>query len=109
MTRRVQKVAELLKQQLAVMTKATLPEDLGMVTVTDVEITADFKNATVFISCLDKSCEDKALKILELEAKAFQHILGRKLQMKYTPKLDFKIETGLEKINRLEEILGSLH
>lgn len=109
MTRRVQKVAELLKQQLAVMVKEGLPEDLGIVTVTDVVVTPDLKNATVFISCLDKSCQDEIFKKLELKAKVFQHILGRKLQMKFTPRLLFKIDTGLEKINRVEEILGSLH
>ena len=108
MTRRVQKVAELLKQQLAEMTKETLPEDLGMVTVTDVDVSADLKKATVFISCLDKTCESDVFKKLELKAKEYQHILGRKLKMKFTPKLAFKIDAGLEKIGRIEEILNDI-
>src|SRR3990170_3243506 len=102
MTRRVQKVAELLRQQLAIMVKETLPEDLGIVTVMDVQVSTDIKNAMVYISCLDEACQDEVFKRLTDKTKDFQHILGRQLQMRYTPKLTFKIDQGLEKINRVE-------
>lgn len=108
MTRRVQKVAELLKQMLAGMIKANLAENYGMVTIIDVDLTADLKNAIIYISCLEKQYQDEVLRELNLRTKDFQHYLGRKLQMKYTPKLDFKLDRGLEKINRVEEILENL-
>ncbi len=108
MTRRVAKVAELLKQILAGMIKANLAEDYGMVTIIDVDLTMDLKNAIIYISCLEKQYQDEVLRKLNAKTKDFQHYLGRKLEMKYTPKLDFKLDRGLEKINRVEEILENL-
>jgi len=108
MTRRVQRVAKLLKQQLAIMVRVTLPEEVGIVTVTDVEVSSDIKNATVFISCFDKTYEKEVKKHLEENSKEFQRILGKNFQMRYTPKLNFKIDQGLEKINRVEELLKEI-
>lgn len=108
MSRRVEKVAKLLKQQMAIMVLETLPEEMGIVTVTDVEVSSDIKNATVFISCFDKTYEKDVKKRLEENSKEFQMILGRNLKMRYTPKLNFKIDQGLEKINRVEEILEEI-
>jgi len=108
MTRRVQKVGKLLKQILAGMIKANLTEDYGIVTIMDIDLTADLKNAVVYISCLEKQTENEVLKALEAKTKDFQHYLGQKLKMKYTPKLVFKLDRGQEKIDRVEEILENL-
>lgn len=108
MSRRIQKVAELLKQQLALMIIEVLPEELGIVTLTEIIVSKDIKNAQIFISCLESSSEAKVIKILVKKAKEFQHILGRKLQMRYTPKLEFKVDKGLGKVNRVEEILENI-
>jgi ribosome-binding factor A len=108
MTRRVAKVAELLKQLLAGMIKANLAEDYGMVTIIDVDLTADLKNAVIYISCLEKQYQDEVLKQLAAKTKDFQHYLGRKLEMKYTPRLEFRLDRGLEKVNRVQEILENL-
>ena len=108
MMRRVQKVAELLRQQLAEMIEEVIPEELGLVTVTGVMVSADLKNATVYISCLEKSSEKEVLAKLKGETPEFHHTLGRTLEIRYTPKLSFKVDRGLEQINRVEEILGKV-
>ncbi len=102
-------MTKLLKQQLALMIKDVIPEEMGIVTITDVEVTADFKNATIFISCYEKKYEKAVFEKLNIETKNFQHILGRKLKMRYTPKLEFKVDIGIEKINRLDEILEDIN
>ena len=109
MERRIQRVAELLKQQLSIMIKESLPEDLGIVTVTTVEVSGDIKNATVYVSCLEKTREREILKKLEEKIREFQHILGRNLKLRYTPKLTYKFDRSLEQINRVEEILEDLN
>ncbi len=101
-------MAELLKEMLAAMIKVSLAEDYGMVTVIDVDLSQDLKNAVIYISSLEKQYQDKVLGELNNKAKDFQHVLGRKLQMRYTPKLIFKSDRGLDKINRVEEILEKL-
>ncbi|MBM2820591.1 MAG: ribosome-binding factor ribosome-binding factor [Candidatus Berkelbacteria bacterium] len=109
MARRIQKVSELIKQQLAELIIQTLPENLGLVTLIDVHVTSDLKNAWIYVSCFDKSSEKETLKILSDHSKEFQHILGRKLEMRYTPKLEFMFDDSLEKINRVENILKEIN
>lgn len=108
MTRRVEKVAELLKQMLAGMIKASLIEDYGMVTIIDVDLAQDLKNAVIYISCLEKQYQNEVLRELNTKTKEFQHVLGRKLQMKYTPRLEFKLDRGMEKVDRVEELLENI-
>lgn len=107
-TRRVQKVSELLRQQLSILIREDLPDDLGMITVTAVNTSDDLKEANVYISCLDKSSEAQALKALEEKTKEFQQILGKRLMMKFTPKLKFRLDKASEKVNRIEQLLEEI-
>ena len=108
MSRRIQKVAELLHELLAELIKENLSEELGLVTLIAVDVSDNLKEATVYISCYDKSSEEEILRTLEKQARNFQHQLGRQLTMKFTPRLTFRIDQGLEKINRIEEILNEI-
>lgn len=107
-TRRVQKVSELLVQQLSELIRENISDEFGMITVTAVNITDDLREAQVFFSCLDKSRQKEILSALDAKTKEFQHILGRRLSMKFTPKLHFQIDEGLQKVNRIEELLETI-
>lgn len=107
-TRRVQKVSELLAQQISILILENIPEDLGLVTVTAVNTNADLKDASVFVSCLDKSSNQAVLKLLLDKAKEFQHVLGRRLSMKFTPRLHFLLDESQEEVNRVEELLEKI-
>jgi len=107
-TRRVQKVSELLIQQLSELIRESISDEFGMITVTAVNVTDDLREAQVFFSCLDESKQKEALSALEAKKNEFQRVLGRRLSMKFTPKLSFKIDEGLEKVNRIEELLEGI-
>ena len=107
-TRRVQKVSELLIQQVSELIRERISDEFGMITVTAVNVTDDLREARVFFSCLDESKQKEVLSALEAKTKEFQHILGRRLSMKFTPKLSFRIDEGLEKVNRIEELLEGI-
>lgn len=108
MSRRVEKVSELIKRQLSLMIRQKVAEEFGLVTITDVIITPDFKIADIFISCFENKYQNEVFKILSLHTKEFQHQLGKTLNMRYTPKLYFKIDKGLEKVNNIEHILNQI-
>jgi len=105
MSYRVQKVNELLKQELSVMVKESIPEELGLVTVMDVIATPDFKIAHVFISVMVENNEAQIIKILDKKKNGFQKELGRKLKMRYTPKLEFRVDQSKDELNRIDELL----
>lgn len=108
MSRRLERVRELVKQEVAKRIIEVLPENLGVVTLQDAEVSEDIKNAEIYVSCLNRESEKEVLRILSDHAKEFQHELGKTLEMRYTPRLEFKIDHGLDKINRIEEILKDI-
>ncbi len=108
MSKRIAKVSELLKQEISKLIKEEVPESYGIVTVTDVHVTGDFKDARVFISCFDKTCEDAVLKELLKKKLHFQQFLGRNLRMKFTPRLQYIFDRNQEKVDQIEKILKEI-
>ena len=103
--RRVQQVAVVLKKELAPLIREALDNKFGIVTLIDVIVQPDLKEAKVYISCLDLTSEKEVLKVLNLKTKQFQHILGRRLRMKFTPRLTFVRDDSLENVVKVEELL----
>lgn len=101
-------MAELLKQELSKLIKEELAEEYGIVIVTDVVPTRDFKEAKVFISCLDKSSQEEVARALELKKPQFQRYLGQNLMMKFTPRLEFLSDKNQEKVDKIEKILQEI-
>ena len=106
--RRVQQVAAFLQKKLALLVDETLDKDLGIVSITYVDVQPDLKSARVYISCLNRNSEKKVLKKLEDNAKEFQHILGRHLKTKFTPKITFLADRGVENVAKIEQLLEKI-
>jgi len=105
---RIEKVSALLKRELSSLINQDFVEDFGLVTVYDIELSADFREAKVFVTIFDQTEEELILKKLADKALNYQHILGRKLKMKFTPRLTFKINHFQEKIDRIDELLKDI-
>lgn len=82
----------------------------GMVSVTRADVTNDLRYAKVYVSVLDKSREKDVLKGLKSASGFLRRELGRVLQLRYTPELQFigddSIQHGahiLELLRREEE------
>lgn len=108
MSRRVEQVAELLKREISDEIREILPEEFGMVTIMDVSVTADLKEAKIYISCLEKEEEKLILSFLEEKTSEFRYNLGRRLKLRYTPKITFFADRSLEEINRIDELLTKI-
>ena len=83
---------------------------VGMVSITRVDTTGDLRYARVYVSVLDKSREKDVLKGLKSASGFLRRELGRTLQLRYTPELQFigddSIQHGahiLELLRREEE------
>ena len=62
---------------------------VGMVSITRVDTTGDLRYARVYISVLDMTQEKDVLKGLKSAAGFLRRELGRALQLRYTPELQF--------------------
>jgi len=108
MSRRIQRVAALLKREVSVLINDNIPGEMGIVSVTDVDVTSDLKKAKVYVSFLDQSKEEEILAILDQKTADFQRILGQKLTMKFTPKILFLVDNYQEKIDRVDKLLKEI-
>ncbi len=81
-------------------------DDIGFVTVTDVEVSIDLRNANVYFSVLGSEEEaEKTMTALKRARKFINLELGKRLEMRYTPELRFVRDQTAQKAQRIEEIL----
>lgn len=90
---RIQKVNELIRQQLAllIVREVEFPENT-VATIMRVETDADIKKARIFINITPEEHKNSALTAIKKRGPYLQHQLNRTLEMHYVPSLSFAIE-----------------
>ena len=78
---------------------------IGMVSVIRVDTTGDLRYARVYISALDKTRENEVLKGLKSAAGFLRRELGRTLQLRYTPELQFIADDSIQHGAHILEVL----
>lgn len=105
---RIQKVSAQLMREISKLVNADFSENYGLITVSDIDLTADFKDAKVYLTIFNENKEEEILKRLGYNALEYQRDLGRKLKMKFTPHLIFKIDHGQDKIDHIDKLLKEI-
>lgn len=82
------------------------PQECGIVSLTEVEVSADLSYATCLVSALMHP--DLAVEYLVSRRKNLQTALGRTLQIHRVPILRFRIDPRIEKGARIDELLRGL-
>ena len=79
---------------------------IGFVTVTDVEVSPDLRQARVFYSVMGSEAERAATeKGLESATGFVQSHVGKRLGLRNTPAIEFRYDVSLERGARIERIL----
>ena len=81
------------------------PRVTGMISVTAVETTPDLRFAKVYVSMLDKSSAANVVKGLKSAAGYLRRELGRTLNLRYTPELQFVEDDSIDKGAHILEML----
>ena len=80
-------------------------------TVSEVRMTPDLKQATVFCAPLgasiDREKHPEIFRALGRAAPHLRHLLGRRIDMKYTPLLLFRPDESFAEARRIDELLAS--
>lgn len=85
------------------------PDVHRLLTVTRVDITKDLHYAKVYISVIGTTEEKaKTLKALQSAAGFIAVNASKKVVMRYFPALTFKLDDGVEKHMRIEELLSEI-
>lgn len=85
-----------------------LYESAHNITITQVTVTPDLKQATAYILRLGGGDVSTVLPALNENAHLFQQSLNRAVKMKFTPKVRFREDESFERVGRIEKILHDL-
>ena len=105
------RVEHLLRAELAslLQTEAKDPR-LAAVTVSEVRMTADLRQARVFFRLLDAAADAKTIgKALERATPFLRTAAGRALGLRVTPSLTFEYDTTPDTARRVDELLRTVH
>jgi ribosome-binding factor A len=107
---RLLRVRELLKREIGEILRRELPVDqAGVITVNDVDLSGDLRNAKVFIGFLGSSEQQRtAMAMLQHNRARIQNLMAKAVFLKYIPRLHFVIDESVTRGNRVLQIIAEL-
>ena len=76
------------------------------VSVTEVRMTPDLRNAAAYVKPLLGEDEDVVLKALRTNTAFFQREVAKRLGLKFAPRLSFKPDRSFDEADRIERLLN---
>lgn len=109
MKHRLQRVCEVLKRELGLIILRELTFPTPLVTLSAVDITPDLKQAFVYVSALGNDAQrQEVLTLLEQNRGMLQALVSKRVVLKHTPHLNFKLDDSIERGSRVLNILDDL-
>jgi ribosome-binding factor A len=109
-TLRHERVRELLKRAIGEAVRREFHVDeVGLITVNDVEVGGDLRSALVFVSILGNASQQKqGLAAMEEHRIRLQGLVAKAIILKYTPTLKFVVDDSITRGNRVLQIIDQL-
>ena len=104
---RVEKLQELIKQEMGKMLLKELKDPrIGFVTVTDVEMTGDLREAKIYVSIMGDAEQVKSsLEGLNSALGFIRREIGQRVRLRFTPEISFALDTSLDYGDHIQKIL----
>ena len=103
------RVGELIKQslgQIVIRDEAKVPSiDTKNITVTEVRMSPDLKNAKAYVIPLGGKDSEKAVNILTEFSSRIRKVLSKKIDMKFLPKVSFVSDTSFDYAEKIEKLI----
>ncbi len=108
--RRPEQLAEVIREEVSQIVGFELEDPrVETVTVTDVRVTENLRDATIYFTAAGTDAEKAAAhKALQHAAQYVRRQLGTVLNLRYTPELHFVRDTVEESATRVEELLSKI-
>jgi len=106
---RLRRVRESIKKEVSDILRGFKDPRLGFVSVVDVDLSRDGRVAKVYVSVLGGS-EDKkdTAEALKSGTGFVRTELGRRVKLRHTPEVVFRLDESIERGTRIQQLLGEL-
>lgn len=109
MNHRVQRVSELLRRELSTILERDFRFENVLVTIHEVSPTPDFKQAFVYLGVIGKEHEkEMVLKKLNTSRGVIQRDLYKRVVLRNSPSLVFRVDDSIERGVRVLDIINNL-
>ncbi len=108
---RMQKVNEELKREIGTIITTKMNNTnlkKGLISVTSVDTSSDFKYARVYVSMINVGNKKDALKALKKSSGFVRTEIAKKVNLKNTPELIFEFDESIEYGDRIDNILKEI-
>ena len=107
---RMNKIDEELKKEIGVIISTELknPHLTGLISVTKVKTTPDFRFARVYVSMINEKSKKENLSILKQSSGYIRSAIAKRINLRTTPELVFEFDESLEYGSRIDEILKDI-
>ncbi|MDE1514802.1 MULTISPECIES: 30S ribosome-binding factor RbfA [Vibrio] len=105
---RTQRVAQQLQKELAMILQREVRDSrLGMVTISDVEVSRDLAYAKVFVTflCIGEQTPESCLAALREHEVAVRMLLGKQIRLRLTPEIRFYYDNTLVEGMRMSNLV----
>lgn len=105
------RVSQSIKRELSEMIRRDLKDDRisGIVSITEVECSSDCRAAKVYISVYgEEDQQQSTIEALKEHLGFIRGELGRRLNLRFAPELQFKLDHSLERGAKVSELLGKI-
>ena len=108
-SQRMRKVNELVREVVADAVRDLKDPRVGFVTITGAETSPDLRHAVVYYSAMGSADEQSAsAEALDRARPRIQAALGEQTRLRYTPKLEFRVDEAIDRGLRISQILSDL-
>ncbi|MCR4337517.1 MAG: 30S ribosome-binding factor RbfA [Candidatus Omnitrophica bacterium] len=107
---RMEKVNELVRREISIMIQQEMQDPrMMMVTVLGADVSPDLQDARIRFSVLGDARQVRDIhQILDRAAGYFQHLLGKRIQLRNTPRVHFIYDPSIEYSMRIEQTLAEI-
>ncbi len=104
---RVEKLQELIKQEISQMILQELKDPrIGFVTVTQVEVTGDLREAKVYVSIMGGDEQVKeSWQGLQSSLGFIRREIGKRIRLRFTPEISFALDKSLDYSAHIQKLL----
>jgi len=109
MSHRIEQVNSLIQRDLGTIISRTLEFPSGsFVSVGQVKTSPNLKSAEVLVTITPKEMSEQVFEYLQKKTGFLQRELAKGLTMKFSPRIEFKIDKGGAQASRIEDLLDEI-